>query len=124
MTWEGVRRRLLSGAWTLACIVGFATPVAAAPSDDATFVESRRVHPVGLTLLQPHRRRTPTGFLYPYPFAPPETQPLAGDWTFRPSCAHAHQQHEQTEGQSHAKSGRKQGNRERLGRLGVEQMVG
>ena len=77
------RRGRRPGLFALAWLVGVSAPGAASPADDATFVASRRVHPDGLTLLQPQRRRTPTGFLYPYPFAPPETQPAGGAWTFR-----------------------------------------
>jgi MtrB/PioB family decaheme-associated outer membrane protein len=50
-----------------------------APSLEA----SREVDARGLTLLQPERRRTPTGFLYPYPFEPPAWRELGSSFVTR-----------------------------------------
>ena len=37
----------------------------------------------GLTLLTQHRRRTPTGLLYPYPAEPPRYSALGDEWLYR-----------------------------------------
>ena len=58
----------------LALALAAAAGGAAAPRAsllDPSLEISREVDPRGLTLLQPERRRTPTGFLYPYPYEPP-----------------------------------------------------
>jgi len=65
-----VTRALLALALSLA----LATAGGAAPrgsSLDPSLETSRERDPRGLTLLQPERRRTPSGLLLPYPFAPP-----------------------------------------------------
>jgi hypothetical protein len=73
----------MRGIPALLCCALVAPAAQATSSDDDTFRALRRVDPQGLTLLQPDRRRTPTGFLYPYPFAPPPSKPLAGEWSLR-----------------------------------------
>jgi MtrB/PioB family decaheme-associated outer membrane protein len=56
--------------------------IAANSADDETFSLSRRVDPNGLSFLTKTRRRSPTGFLYPYPFEPSPGL-LLGDWKLR-----------------------------------------
>ncbi|MEE8558892.1 MAG: MtrB/PioB family decaheme-associated outer membrane protein, partial [Myxococcota bacterium] len=46
-------------------------------------VEWRARDDRGLTLLQDHRLRTPTGLLYPYPREPARTRALGGSWQAR-----------------------------------------
>lgn len=53
------------------------------PASEATFSVSRRLDPDGLSLLRKTRRRSPTGFLYPYPFDPPAGLELWPGWTAR-----------------------------------------
>ncbi len=66
-------------AISLALALAAASGGAAAPrasSLDPSLEISREVDARGLTLLQPERRRTPTGFLYPYPYEPPAWRAL------------------------------------------------
>ena len=40
----------------------------------------------GLSALQPQRRRTPSGFLYPFPAEPPRYSMLGSNWSYRGSA--------------------------------------
>ena len=83
-----MRPRRGARAWSMA-LAGAASLVAAAAgsaaetnvADDSSFIRSRRVDPAGLTLLGESRRRAPSGFLYPYPWEPPDRRDLGAGWT-------------------------------------------
>lgn len=75
--------RAISIMLALADVVGWTSSArAASSSDDSTFSLSRSVDPDGLSFLRKTRRRTPTGFLYPYPLEPTPGISL-GDWRLR-----------------------------------------
>ncbi len=64
-------------------LVASTTAAGANSADDATFAQSRSVDLAGLSLLRGTRQRSPAGFLYPYPYAPPEGLGLGQDWRLR-----------------------------------------
>jgi len=48
--------------------------------DPAGIDTTRVVEPKGMSWIRPARRRTPTGFLYPYPLQPQTLNPLGENW--------------------------------------------
>ncbi len=70
--------------WSASALLalGMAAPVTAGPNqaEEFTFTRSRHVDPAGLSFLRNTRQRSPEGFLYPYPYAPPERLGLGDGW--------------------------------------------
>ena len=81
------RARARAATISFACVALASAPAGTAAetleAEDTTFALSRRVDPEGLSLLRETRRRSPTGFLYPYPFEPPEGTALGEGWSVR-----------------------------------------
>src|SRR5258705_1060652 len=73
--------------WALLAVAGAALPAAAEPPRDSLHTGDAEVwqvpDPAGLTALLDHRRRTPSGLLYPYPWKPYELSDLGDGWQGR-----------------------------------------
>ena len=75
--------------WALLAVAGAALPAAAEPPRDSLHTGDAEVwqvpDPAGLSALLDHRRRTPSGLLYPYPWKPYELSDLGDGWRGRGS---------------------------------------
>ncbi len=73
--------------WALLAVAGAALPAAAEPPRDSLHTGDAEVwqvpDPAGLSALLDHRRRTPSGLLYPYPWKPYELSDLGDGWRGR-----------------------------------------
>src|SRR5574338_463392 len=73
--------------WALVAALGAALPAAAEPPRDSLHPGDAEVwqvpDPAGLSALLDHRRRSPSGLLYPWPWKPFEMTDLGNGWLGR-----------------------------------------
>src|SRR5262245_2623222 len=73
--------------WALLAAIAGALPAAAEPPRDALHRGDAELwqvpDPAGLAALLDHRRRTPSGLLYPYPWKPFEMTDFGNGWLGR-----------------------------------------